>query len=112
MKTSDRREPQGTQRIAGVFVEFHDADGHCVAQSLFTPWTSATIPHVGDQLRCLAQDTASGRRRLLTGRVRARHFDVQQADDGACLWVRLEVEVVRRGGTRRPRRGPVDFSAN
>ncbi len=90
---------------AGVFVEFHDALGHTVGQAIFTPWQARPLPAIGDLRCCAAFCTATGRRRKLSGRVRVRHFELQQDDDGTCVWVRMIVEtnpaLTAKEGTRR-----------
>ena len=84
----------------GVLVEFFDAAGHCVGQSVFVDWHSRPLPAAGDLLTCEVNGTASGRKRKLLGRVRERHFDVQQTDRGEpSVWARLTVDVVERTGT-------------
>jgi hypothetical protein len=86
---------------AGVFVEFHDAQGHCVGQAIFTDWHARPLPAVGDTMQCGVNCPATGRRRKLTGRVVSRQFEVQHADQTPCVWVRLALEVAQpanRGG--------------
>lgn len=96
---------------AGVFVEFCDARGHTVGQALFTPWQARPLPAVGDLLSCSAFCSVTGRRKKLTGRIRARHFELQHGDDGACVWVRMVAEMA---GTEAPRqaRRLAGFSTN
>jgi hypothetical protein len=97
---------------AGVFVEFHDAQGHTVGQAVFTPWQARPLPAVGDMLSCPALCAVSGRRRKLSGRVRARHFELQQGDDGACVWVRMVVETNRESISQKGARRLAGFSTN
>jgi hypothetical protein len=97
---------------AGVFVEFRDAQGHTVGQALFTPWQARSLPAVGDMLCCAAFCSVTGRRRKLSGRVRARHFELQQDDDGACVWVRLVVEAKPAPAKNAGSRQLAGFSTN
>ena len=97
---------------AGVFVEFCDAQGHTVGQAIFTPWQSRPLPAVGDVLSCAAFCSVTGRRRKLSGRVRARHFDLQQDDDGACVWVRMVVETRLGSNVPKGARRLAGFSTN
>jgi hypothetical protein len=85
---------------AGVFVEFHDALGHSVGQAVFTDWHGRPLPAVGDLLRCSAHCPATGRRRKLSGRVVSRQFDVQNADETPCVWVRLSLEIALTASRR------------
>ncbi|MBS0210551.1 MAG: hypothetical protein JSS27_16525 [Planctomycetes bacterium] len=94
---------------AGVFVEFQDADGHVLAQSVFTDWHSRNVPDLGDGVRCRARGVTSGLEQQFAGRVVDRHFEVQREDDRACVWVRLIVSVTR---TPPVRRRTLTFSAN
>jgi hypothetical protein len=81
-------------QMAGVFVEFHDDAGNTVGQAVFTEWPALRLPAVGDRLNCQARSPTSGRSEQWLGRVRSRHFEVQEDDAGrACLWVRLHVAV-------------------
>lgn len=95
---------------AGVFVEFHDPQGHCVGQAVFEDWHGRPLPDVGDLLCCRVHCPATGRPRKLSGRVLSRQFDVQQSDSAPCVWVRLTLEVAEpAGGQPRVHAG---FSAN
>ncbi|HEY5314262.1 MAG TPA: hypothetical protein VIK18_17145 [Pirellulales bacterium] len=94
---------------AGVFVEFHDAQGHSVGQAIFTDWHARPLPAVGDLLQCSARCAATGRRRKLTGRVVSRQFELQHAGETPCVWVRLTLQVVQTPGRGRVHAG---FSEN
>jgi hypothetical protein len=79
---------------SGVFVEFCDERGNCVAQSVFLDWQGRPVPAVGDQLTCGVANSATGGSTRFSGRVRSRHFDVQRdVDGGVNVWVRLVVDV-------------------
>lgn len=81
-------------QVAGVFIEFHDNRGHTVGQAVFNEWPEPRLPEVGDQVSCPARSPMSGRREQMLGRVRDRHFEVQEDDAGrAHVWVRLHVAV-------------------
>jgi hypothetical protein len=67
---------------------------------------------VGDLLSCAALCAVSGRRRKLSGRVRARHFELQHDDDGACVWVRMVVETNRPRNAQKGARRLPGFSTN
>ena len=95
---------------AGVFVEFHDAQGHSVGQAVFTDWHSRPLPAVGDLLQCRVHCPVTGRRRKLAGRVLSRQFEVQHADETPCVWVRLTLRV--HSPPRRQHRMQTGFSAN
>lgn len=95
---------------AGVFVEFHDGQGHSVGQAIFTDWQGRPLPAVGDWLQCAAHCPASGRPRKLAGRVISRWFELQHEGESPCVWVRLDLQVGERS-SGRPRR-PASFSEN
>ena len=94
---------------AGVFVEFHDAQGHSQGQAIFTDWHARPLPAIGDWLQCRARCPATGRQLKLTGRVVSRQFEVQHAEETPCVWVRLALEVAEPGGRGRVHAG---FSEN
>jgi len=78
---------------AGVVVEIHNAVGEFIGQAVFFDYRGRPLPAVGDTLSCHVVSFTSGRRERIVGRVRTRHFDLQQQDDGQpCVWARLEVE--------------------
>ena len=88
---------------ARVLVEFFDAAGHCIGQSVFADWHGRPLPAAGDLLNCEVNCTASVRKRKLLGRVRARHFDVQRTDDDSpSVWARLTVDAVDAAEAVRP----------
>jgi hypothetical protein len=97
---------------SGVFVEFCDPQGHTVGQAIFTPWQARPLPAVGDLMSCAAFCAVSGRRRKLSGRVRARHFELQHDDTGTCVWVRMVVETCRPSNAQKRARRLPGFSTN
>jgi hypothetical protein len=97
---------------AGVFVEFLDSQGHTVGQAIFTPWQARPLPAIGDTLSCAAFCAVTGRRRKLTGRVRTRHFELQQNDDGTCVWVRMVVETNLASSAKKSSHRLAGFSTN
>lgn len=79
---------------AGVFAEFCDSLGNVVAQEVYFDWQETPLPDVGDVLSCTAPPAAKHKPRVLLGKVRARHFDVQRGDEGEPrVWVRLVLDV-------------------
>jgi hypothetical protein len=87
---------------SGVFVEFCDARGNCVAQSVYLDWHGRPLPAVGDQLTCGVTNTTTGRHKRLSGRVRSREFDVQRDAEGTMsVWVRVVVDMARPGYDRQ-----------
>jgi hypothetical protein len=103
--------------VCGVFVEFCDECGNCVAQSVYLDWHDSPLPAVGDSLTCGVANAQAGRSTQFSGRVRSRHFDIQRDDAGSvCVWVRLVADLVVRASTSRkpfaPRYQPVRFSDN
>jgi hypothetical protein len=102
---------------SGVFVEFCDERGNCVAQSVYLDWHSRPVPAVGDQLTCSVTSSTTGRSSKFSGQVRARQFDLQRdAEGGVSVWVRLIVDLPARSKTsRKPallRYTPMMFSDN
>jgi hypothetical protein len=82
---------------SGVFVEFCDGRGNCVAQTVYLDWQGRPLPAVGDELACGVANAATGRTTRFSGRVRSRQFDVQRDAEGAVnVWVRLVVDVADR----------------
>jgi hypothetical protein len=78
---------------AGVVVEFYDALGQTIAQSVFTQWQGRPLPAKGDRLCCTVQ-VAGNRTRKLWGKVMRRQFDVQTTDEGLpSVWAHLDVRV-------------------
>lgn len=106
---------QATATTAGVFVECVDAHGFLLGQAVYFDWCGQPVPAVGDTLQCTLR-APSGAEQTVVGRVRARHFDVQRADDGTpAVWVRV---VLTPASTRaattvpHPRHRAVRFSRN
>jgi hypothetical protein len=102
---------------AGVFVEFCDERGNCVAQSVYLDWHNRPVPAVGDTLTCGVTNATTGRAAQFSGRVRSRQFDVQRDAEGAVtVWVRLMVDLsdrpAHRAKTAAPRYAPIMFSDN
>jgi hypothetical protein len=80
---------------SGVFVEFCDERGNCVAQSVYLDWRDRPLPGVGDRMTCGVTNANTGRSTRLSGRVRCRHFDVQRDAAGTVsVWVRVVVDLV------------------
>ena len=103
--------------VSGVFVEFCDECGNCVAQSVYLDWHDRPVPAVGDTLTCGVVNAATGRNTQFSGRVSSRHFDLQRDDAGSVsVWVRLVADLTARAPTRRkpspPRYPAVLFSDN
>ena len=103
--------------VSGVFVEFCDQNGNCVAQSVYLDWSGRPVPAVGDELSCSAASAASGRLTSFSGSVRTRHFDVQRDAQGSVsVYVRLVVDLTPSASSTRkpslPRYAPGMFSAN
>lgn len=103
--------------VSGVFVEFCDECGNCIAQSVYLDWSGRPLPAVGDSLTCGVTQAATGRLTSFSGNVRSRHFDIQRDAAGAVnVWVRLVVDLATRSGVVRkpagPRYTPVIFSDN
>jgi|SRR5688572_18153544 len=103
--------------VGGVFVEFCDECGNCVAQSVYLDWHDRPLPAVGDTLTCGVAHCGTGRSTQFSGRVRSRHFDMQRDAEGSvCVWVRLVADLTARSKTSRkpapPRYPPVLFSDN
>jgi hypothetical protein len=94
---------------SGVFVEFCDERGNCVAQSVYLDWRGRPLPAVGDQLTCGVTNATTGRHTRLSGCVRSRQFDVQRDADGeVSVWVRVVVDLADQprhgqGALRYPR---------
>jgi hypothetical protein len=101
--------------VAGLFVEFCDPRGNCVAQSVYLDWHSRPLPAAGDSLTCSVTNATTGRVAQISGRVRTRHFDVQKDGEGhVSVWVRITVDATNRS-SRRTSMGnyrPVSFSDN
>lgn len=76
---------------SGVLIEFRNAAGDTVGQAIFTDWRGRPLPALGDRLSVNAFVSASQQRRL-AGQVVSRRFEIQQGDDGPCVWVRIVVE--------------------
>jgi hypothetical protein len=96
---------------SGVFVEFCDERGNCVAQSVYLDWHDRPVPAVGDSLACSATDSTTGRNRSFSGRVRSRHFDVQRDEAGVVsVWVRLVVDLAVRSKSCR-KAAPVRYTS-
>ena len=96
---------------AGVMIEFFDAQGNCVAQSVFADWCGRPLPAPGDLLTTEVHCTSSRGKRKVVGRVRERHFDVQQTDEGdASVWARLTVDVVNAAPPAHPAPHPGRFA--
>lgn len=103
--------------VSGVFVEFCDECGNCVAQSVYLDWNGQPVPAVGDALTCGVTQAATGRLTSFSGKVRSRHFDIQRDAAGAVtVWVRLVVDLAPRSLAGRkpagPRYRPIIFSDN
>ncbi len=101
----------------GVFVEFCDERGNCVAQSAYLDWDSKLIPVVGDVLSCGTTNAETGCDAIFSGRVRSRQFDIQRDAAGAVsVFVRLIVsqDPNRSGSSDETRRGfpSLAFSPN
>lgn len=96
---------------AGVLIEIHNAAGEFIGQAVFFDYRGRPLPAVGDSLSCQFVSFVSGRRERVVGRVRTRHFDLQQQEDGKpCVWARLEIEQTE--GTRQKPRRSARFSTN
>jgi hypothetical protein len=99
---------------SSVFVEFFDVLGNSLGQAAYLEWRNKPVPDVGDTLCCEVASAVSGRGTKMTGRVRARHFDVQLGPGGAPnVVVRLAVDVPKTG-SKSHRDGPyrIAFSRN
>jgi hypothetical protein len=98
---------------AGVFIEFCDAQGNTLGQTVFTGWQGRPLPAVGDLVRCAVHSSPLGRRRKLTGRVISRQFDLQHEDDQPCVWVRMVVRKLDTLDAPKDRRASTaGFSTN
>ena len=94
---------------AGVFVEFHNAQGHSVGQAIFTDWHAPAL--AGPWQHCCrnAAPIARSRAAAAAHGTSFRQFEVQHEGGTPCVWVRLSLEVaqaVHRG------RVHADFSEN
>lgn len=101
--------------VSGVFVEFCDERGNCVAQSVYLDWSARPVPAAGDALTCGVTNSTTGRTTQIDGRVRSRHFDIQKDADGTVhVWVRIVADVTHRAGrhAKPARYRPVIFSDN
>lgn len=99
---------------SGVLVEFHDEQDKLLGQVVYTNWRGRPVPALGDTLSSPVGVTTGATLTALRGRVVARHFQLQNEEDGTpCVWVRLVVAVQSKAASRAANAGRgICFSQN